>query len=90
MIPVPSGVRVRLAGGRLHRHAARREQSGVADPRGVEPRATRRTSRTRQPELGKWACLPGLSHRRTARRRGSNKFAADSSLEGAGFEPWVT
>jgi hypothetical protein len=33
--------------------------------------------------------LPGLSHRRTARRRGSNKFAADSSLEEAGFEPSV-
>jgi len=30
--------------------------------------------------------LLGLSHRRTARRRASNKFAADSSLEGSGFE----
>ena len=30
-----------------------------------------------------YRCLPGLSHRRTARRRGSNKFAADSSLEEA-------
>jgi class 3 adenylate cyclase len=28
----------------------------------------------------------GASHRRTARKRGSSKFAADSSLEGDGFE----
>jgi len=31
--------------------------------------------------------LLGLSHRRTARRRASNKFAAASPLEGSGFEP---